>query len=62
MKPTYCPICQQELPLDAKDADYAPFCSERCQMVDLGLWLTESYVAKSTFRQSEQLPSQDETL
>ena len=34
-----CPIC-------GKDADpkYRPFCSRRCADVDLGRWLTGSYV------------------
>ncbi len=34
-----CPICRK--PTDAK---YRPFCSRRCADVDLGRWLTGSYV------------------
>lgn len=34
-----CPICQKE-----PDAKYRPFCSRRCADVDLGRWLTGSYV------------------
>jgi endogenous inhibitor of DNA gyrase (YacG/DUF329 family) len=34
-----CPICQK--PADEK---YRPFCSRRCADVDLGRWLTGSYV------------------
>ena len=36
---TPCPIC-------ARDADpkYRPFCSRRCADIDLGRWLTGSYV------------------
>jgi endogenous inhibitor of DNA gyrase (YacG/DUF329 family) len=34
-----CPICQREA-----DAKYRPFCSRRCADVDLGKWLTGSYV------------------
>lgn len=34
-----CPICQK-----ATDAKYRPFCSRRCADIDLGRWLTESYV------------------
>lgn len=38
-----CPICEKP---SAKD--YQPFCSRRCADVDLGKWLTESYVLPST--------------
>jgi len=34
-----CPICRR--PAEAKTR---PFCSQRCADVDLGRWLTESYV------------------
>ncbi len=34
-----CPICHKET-----DAKYRPFCSKRCADVDLGRWLTGSYV------------------
>ena len=36
-----CPTCKKEA---IKDGNRAfPFCSERCQMVDLGRWLNEEY-------------------
>jgi hypothetical protein len=35
-----CPICGK--PID--DFKYKPFCSKRCADVDLGRWLTGSYV------------------
>jgi len=28
---------------DRAQSKHMPFCSKRCQMVDLGMWLTESY-------------------
>lgn len=34
-----CPVCKK--PSDPK---YRPFCSKRCADVDLGRWLTGSYV------------------
>ena len=34
-----CPICRKPV-----DADYKPFCSARCEKVDLGRWLGEAYV------------------
>ncbi|MCA1563229.1 MAG: DNA gyrase inhibitor YacG [Acidobacteria bacterium] len=30
------------------EAAWAPFCSERCQLVDLGRWLAEDYRIAST--------------
>jgi uncharacterized protein len=33
-----CPICNR-----ASTPRVRPFCSERCQQLDLGRWLTESY-------------------
>jgi uncharacterized protein len=34
-----CPICKKPT-----DPQYRPFCSKRCADIDLGRWLTESYV------------------
>ena len=34
-----CPLCQKEV---AKESD-SPFCSNRCQMVDLNHWLEGTY-------------------
>ena len=37
-----CPICKHVT--DASPANrFRPFCSERCQMVDLGTWAGEGY-------------------
>ena len=35
-----CPICKKDV--DAKSPD-APFCSERCRLIDLGNWSSERY-------------------
>jgi endogenous inhibitor of DNA gyrase (YacG/DUF329 family) len=37
-----CPQCGVAVPWDP-DNKYRPFCSERCKMIDLGAWATESY-------------------
>jgi endogenous inhibitor of DNA gyrase (YacG/DUF329 family) len=34
-----CPTC--DAPLDAPRPGLGPFCSERCQLLDLGAWLTD---------------------
>lgn len=36
-----CPICRK--PVDPA-AELAPFCSERCKLIDLGNWASERYV------------------
>lgn len=37
-----CPRCRQETEF-AKENPYRPFCSERCQLIDLGQWAEEKY-------------------
>jgi endogenous inhibitor of DNA gyrase (YacG/DUF329 family) len=37
-----CPQCGSETPWNAANA-WRPFCSERCKMIDLGAWASESY-------------------
>jgi endogenous inhibitor of DNA gyrase (YacG/DUF329 family) len=37
-----CPICGKEAPPRPGNLA-APFCSERCRLVDLGRWLSEEY-------------------
>jgi len=36
-----CPTCSTPVEWNA-DARWRPFCSERCQLIDLGNWLDES--------------------
>jgi endogenous inhibitor of DNA gyrase (YacG/DUF329 family) len=35
-----CPICKRKIESGSK---FAPFCSERCKLIDLGRWLGEGY-------------------
>ena len=37
-----CPQCGTAVVWDRANP-YRPFCSERCKMIDLGAWATESY-------------------
>jgi endogenous inhibitor of DNA gyrase (YacG/DUF329 family) len=37
-----CPQCGKATPWNSANA-YRPFCSERCKLIDLGAWATESY-------------------
>ncbi len=55
-----CPTCKAEGPwLDGK---FGMFCSERCQMVDLGRWLGEEHRITSplTVEDLEELADYDE--
>jgi uncharacterized protein len=36
-----CPTCRSDAQWDGNP--YRPFCSERCQLIDLGAWTTERY-------------------
>jgi endogenous inhibitor of DNA gyrase (YacG/DUF329 family) len=33
-----CPTCRREI--DWSTAQFRPFCSERCRLIDLGAWLS----------------------
>lgn len=37
-----CPRCGQDTVFNSENP-YRPFCSERCQLIDLGAWADESY-------------------
>ncbi len=36
-----CPQCKKSF--EYKTSKWRPFCSERCKLIDLGHWVTESY-------------------
>ena len=41
-KTVNCPQCGAKVEWDLNNR-FRPFCSERCKMIDLGAWATESY-------------------
>ncbi|MCV2866883.1 DNA gyrase inhibitor YacG [Albidovulum sediminicola] len=43
-----CPICRKDT-----DPKYRPFCSKRCADIDLGRWLTGSYVIPGSAEDDE---------
>ncbi|AKU91222.1 DNA gyrase inhibitor YacG [Vulgatibacter incomptus] len=57
MKEATCPNCGK--PTEGRPANpYAPFCSRRCRMVDLGRWFGESYRVPGRPEESEdEIPS-----
>jgi len=36
-----CPTCKKQI--EWSSADWRPFCSERCQLIDLGKWSDEEH-------------------
>lgn len=50
-----CPICQKDT-----DPKYRPFCGKRCADIDLGRWLTGSYVIPGDAIDEEEMPAASE--
>ena len=48
MLPTRCPTCRKAG--NWLDGKYAPFCSHRCKLIDLGGWLNEQHVIATPLR------------
>jgi len=38
-----CPVCEHDLKNDASASQFFPFCSERCQQIDLFRWSEGCY-------------------
>ena len=51
-----CPTCGGDSIYSPANA-YRPFCSERCKLIDLGQWATESY----RIPQSDSNPDEEST-
>ncbi len=41
-----CPECRKDA-IFSPENPYRPFCSERCKMIDLGLWANEEHKISS---------------
>jgi endogenous inhibitor of DNA gyrase (YacG/DUF329 family) len=54
-----CPICRRKVPSAATTPTY-PFCSARCKLVDLGNWLSDSYVIPTSSTAGDSLDDLDE--
>lgn len=51
-----CPTCAVSVRWEP-ESRFRPFCSERCKMIDLGQWATESYKVAAV----EEFPFEDMT-
>ena len=52
-----CVICKKEV---SPEAEFFPFCSERCKIIDLGNWASEKYIV-STPVQAEDAENEGES-
>lgn len=48
-----CPTCKKTVYWNA-DYPYRPFCSNRCQLIDLGEWANESYTIPASDENQEK--------
>jgi uncharacterized protein len=42
-----CPTCAKELAVEPAERRHRPFCSKRCQQIDLNRWLSGAYTIPS---------------
>ncbi|MFQ5991221.1 MAG: DNA gyrase inhibitor YacG [Nitrospiraceae bacterium] len=54
---TRCPICRRVRAWE--DNPWRPFCSKRCQLLDLGAWAGEAYRVAAKDHNSESEPPPD---
>jgi len=53
-----CPICHKDVPWAGNS--FRPFCSERCQLIDLDNWLSERYrLSAPVERQDKNRPAEE---
>ena len=51
-----CPRCKKHF--NYFESEFRPFCSEKCRLIDLGQWLTESYTVPA----EKLTPDEEATL
>ncbi|GJM24205.1 MAG: DNA gyrase inhibitor YacG [Phycisphaerae bacterium] len=59
-----CPTCQKTIGVTTREeAPSRPFCSRRCQLIDLGKWLNAEYVISDPILPDDvdELPDVDST-
>ena len=47
-----CPTCKKKF--EYYTSEFRPFCCERCRLIDLGQWLSESYTVPVTKLSEEE--------
>jgi hypothetical protein len=54
-----CPQCGREVVWNKEVSPYRPFCSERCKLIDLGQWATESYSIPANDKAAEDISTEE---
>jgi len=52
-----CPLCRRNTQWE--NNPFRPFCSERCQLIDLGSWASEDYAVSETVNGPSRLSSDE---
>jgi endogenous inhibitor of DNA gyrase (YacG/DUF329 family) len=57
-RPIKCPTCKKQG--NWLEGKYAPFCSHRCKLIDLGKWLGEEHRLSEPLRPEHRAEDPDE--
>lgn len=53
-----CPQCGNDVVFDSQISPFRPFCSERCKLIDLGQWASESYSIPLKEQDDKDIPAE----
>lgn len=56
-----CPTCKQDVVWSTQNL-YRPFCSKRCQLIDLGEWANENHHIAGDEIEEHEMWSEDNVL
>ncbi len=56
-----CPTCAKKVVWNTS-SEFRPFCSYRCQQIDLGAWASESYAIPAEIKDEWELADQQSQL
>jgi endogenous inhibitor of DNA gyrase (YacG/DUF329 family) len=60
VKEINCPTCKRKF--NYFSSDFRPFCSEKCRLIDLGQWLSESYTVPVEKLTEEELQNLEQLV
>lgn len=55
-----CPTCKKRF--DYQSSKFRPFCCEKCRLIDLGQWLTESYTVPAEKLTDEEFQNLEQII
>lgn len=56
-----CPTCQTQIEWSTQN-EHRPFCSKRCQLIDLGEWADESHTISTPLSQASNISIDPEDI